>query len=60
MNDEDWYDRTFERAITKDAERREYAAQVNAFDGMIHTQDGRVFDPANGREIDQDFEDLQT
>jgi len=26
MNDEDWYDRTFERAITKDAERREFAA----------------------------------
>jgi len=26
MNDEDWYDRTFERAITKDEERREFAA----------------------------------
>jgi len=26
MNDEDWYDRTFERSITKDAERREFAA----------------------------------
>jgi len=26
MNDEDWYDRTFERALTKDAERREFAA----------------------------------
>ena len=55
MDHEERYDEQLERFYDKQ-ERAEKKAvlEVSQFDGMIHTADGKEFDPNTGREVDID------
>ena len=61
MDHEERYDEQLERFYDKQ-ERAEKKAvlEVSQFDGMIHTADGKEFDPNTGREVDIEWEDIQT
>jgi hypothetical protein len=52
--DEDYFDRNYSAAEKKEIAR----PPVNKFDGMIHAQNGKIFDPATLREVDTDIDSM--
>lgn len=59
LDNEEWYDESLDRFYAKKSRFAEQPV-VNQFDGMIHAQDGRIFDPVNGKEVDNESWALQT
>ena len=49
-----WFDESYERQ-EKANELRETRPQVNKFDGLIHAQNGKVYDPQTGKQVDQEL-----
>lgn len=61
MDHEDRYDEILERFYDKqERDEARKVLQVSQLDGMIHTADGREYDPATGREVETEWEDVQT
>lgn len=61
IDHEEIYDDMLERYYAKkEREEKREVLQVSQLDGMIHTADGLTYDPATGREVETEWEDLQT
>lgn len=61
VDHEEIYDDMLERYQEKqEREQARQVLQVSQLDGMIHTADGATYDPATGREVETDWEDIQT
>jgi hypothetical protein len=55
----DYYDRSFEEKEAKEMADESKKLAINKWDGLIHAQNGKVYDPATMKEVELETTDVQ-